>query len=124
MNKIKKSTLLVVSLSATLAGFSAASAQNAAVDVDQFLLADTDGSGCVDWEELRNRGAIIFDVLDDNNDGIISGDEHLEAVTVDGEEVRPDSVDITRFQVSLRISFDRGDEDGDGCLDREEWDGS
>jgi hypothetical protein len=33
---------------------------------------DADDNGCVSWEELRNRAAIVFDALDVNDDGLIA----------------------------------------------------
>lgn len=90
-------------------------------EIDKFELADFDGNGCISFEELRNRGAIVFDSLDVNGDGIISDNEHLRAVNEKGEDVTPESVDLSRFTLQLKISFDDADEDKDGCLSRREW---
>jgi len=91
------------------------------VNVDQYELADVDGDGCISWEELRNRGVLIFHALDLNADGIVSGEEHPEALNVKGEKISPKSVDQANFQASLRTAFELGDKNKDKCLNRQEW---
>jgi Ca2+-binding EF-hand superfamily protein len=66
-------------------------------EIDKFELADFDGNGCISFEELRNRGVIVFDSLDVNGDGVISDNEHIRAVNEKGEEVTPEAVDLSRF---------------------------
>ena len=101
--------------------FGAANAQNEIIDVDGFTVADTDGNGCVTWEEMRNEAVLVFHALDLNGDGLIKGEEHPAAVTVDGEEVDTRAIDPGRFQAALRTSFLEADKDGNGCLGRDEW---
>lgn len=88
------------------------------LDVDQFTLADFDGSGCIDWEELRNRGMLFFSAMDIDNNGIIAAEEH--PATKDKDEV-PSEVTATSFQVHLKDAMDHADRNNDGCLDRKEW---
>lgn len=90
---------------------------------EKFAQSDTDGDGCVSWEELRNQGSILFAHLDTNSDGVISGDEHVKAVNAKGEAVQPNSVDAESFQVALKESFDRADTDSNGCLSMAEFAG-
>lgn len=92
------------------------------IDVDEFTLADFDGNGCVDWEELRNRGMLFFHALDTDDNGVIAVEEHVFAKNARGEVVQPGAVDATAFQVHLKDAMDHADRNNNGCLDRKEWD--
>jgi Ca2+-binding EF-hand superfamily protein len=109
------------SISLTLSFTTPTTAQDEIIDVDGFTIADTDGDGCVNWEEMRNEAVLVFHSLDLNGDGFIEGEEHPEAVTVEGEQIDSRSITPDRFQAALRKSFLAADKDGDGCLNRDEW---
>ncbi len=88
-----------------------------------FERADMDASGCIDWEEMRNLGKIVFGTLDLNHDGTIAGEEHPTARNAKGEEVTDlPSVSTAAFQAELKNAFDRADADGSGCLSEDEYD--
>lgn len=120
MNKGKLAQYAAVA--ALAIGFGNAAAQDATVETYlDFDRVDTDGNGCVDWEELRNASLLFWHALDLNRDNILAGDEHPEAVDGDGEPVRPASVDTTRFQAAMYVAFDTADKDQDDCLSRREY---
>jgi hypothetical protein len=85
-------------------------------NADEFHLADTDGNACVSWEELRNRGLVVFHALDANGDGLVIGSEQPGAARATGEAVEPPAVDLASFQDELRRSFSLADQNADGCL--------
>lgn len=119
MNNKKLSFVISLLLTAGLS--LQVNAQEDMSDQEKFELADFDGNGCVSWEELRNRGTIVFDALDLNKDGAIAGDEHPRTVDKNGNVVHPESVDIAHYQVALRQAFDASDSDESGCLEADEW---
>lgn len=101
-------------------------AQSNSVDLNKFELADTDGNGCVSWEELRNRAMVFFASLDIDEDGIVTVNEHLAAIGADtmdedGEAMPVKVIDPGRFQAAMRESFNLADENEDACLDEKEW---
>lgn len=101
----------------------AQAAPDIAID-DGFERADVDGNACVDWEEMRNMGKIVFGALDLNGDGTIAGDEHPTAKNAKGDVVTDlPAVSTAAFQAELKNSFDRADQDGSGCLDQGEYEG-
>ncbi len=115
-NTMKILAVLLISLGAT------AQVQAQEEDtVDQFTLADVDGDECVSWEELRNRGALVFHSLDLNHDGVLAGEEHPEAFDFSKNLVRPDNVEMGTFQASLYVSLLVADKDENGCLSRAEY---
>ncbi len=112
--------LAVVAILAT--GFGSAAAQDDTVEnYLDFDRVDTNGNGCVDWEELRNASLLFWSTLDLNQDNVLVGDEHPEAVDANGEPVRPASVDTTRFQAAMYVAFDTADKDQNDCLSRKEY---
>ena len=123
INNTMRGLLLIL----LMTGVSAVSAQDSEKPAEpptpemKFERADSDGNGCVSWEELRNQGAIIFATLDLNNDGVIAGDEHPKAVNAKGEKVQPNSVDLEAFNAAFREAFERADQDASECLDKKEF---
>lgn len=108
-------------LAATLLGVGSLSAAQAEeTEIDGFAYMDVNGNDCIDWEELRNYGVRIFHALDQNHDGIVTGEEHPEALDINGNLVDPTSVSIGTFQASWYIAFRVADKDGDKCLNRAE----
>lgn len=121
---IDRNTLAGLLATAALVLAAPALAQdNADIAIDNgFEKADVDGNGCVDWEEMRNMGKIVFGALDLNGDGAIAGDEHPLARNAKGEEVVDlPNVPTAAFQVELKNSFERADKDESGCLSPEEY---
>ena len=102
--------------------FSTATAQDSAAEnYLDFDRVDTNGDDCIDWEELRNGAMQFWDALDLNNDNIVAGDEHPEAVDANGEPVRPPSVAVTYYQSHMYVAFDQADKDQNACLSRREY---
>ena len=126
MNRIRMSLLATILIVAGASMPATATAQESAEDLNKFELADTDGSGCISWEEMRNRAMVFFDSLDFDGDGIVTVNEHLAAIGADttyenGDPMPVKVIDPARYQASLRVSFDLADKDDSACLEREEW---
>jgi Ca2+-binding EF-hand superfamily protein len=88
--------------------------------LEEFAAADHDGSGCVDAEEFRNIGVLVFHSWDDNADGTLNGEE-LFGGWVENENVPVPAVTTADYQAELRRSHKLADKDGNGCLNEEEW---
>ena len=102
------------------AGANPALAQNVN-ELNKFESVDLDGSGCIDWEELRNAGAQFFHAMDLNADGMVAADELFPAETAGGEKVEIPPISPVAFQVQLRTSFVAADADTNNCLSSAEY---
>jgi Ca2+-binding EF-hand superfamily protein len=126
MNRKRMSPVATILIVAGASMAAPETAQDSVEDLNNFELADTDGNGCVSWEEMRDRAMVFFDSLDFDGDGIVTVNEHLAAIGADttdedGEPVPVKVVDPARHQASLRVSFNLSDRDDSGCLESEAW---
>ncbi len=96
-------------------------AQDTIVEINDFEHADIDGSGCVDWGELRNVGSEVFHAADLNGDGLITSDEMHAVTDPEGKEVETPTLDPAAYQEALREAFETADKDANGCLDEAEF---
>lgn len=93
-----------------------------AEDEMSFERTDTNGDGCVSWEELRNASIAVWGAMDLNGDGLITGEELPPVTNEKGETVRTrGTIDLAVFQAALDDAFEAADKDKDGCLNRPEF---